>query len=153
MEYPIISLGRHPERIEEAALWFQSKWGISEEIYEESMRKCVGKNAVPQWYIVLDRDKIVAGIGVIENDFHVRKDLTPNVCAVYVEEAYRKRGIAGQMLDFVVKDMEKRGIRTLYLLTDHTSFYERYGWEFLTMAESEDGSEISRLYVHRCKAK
>lgn len=34
--------------------------------------------------------------GSIENDFHDRKDLTPNICAVYTEEAYRGRGIAGR---------------------------------------------------------
>ena len=28
-------------------------------------------------------------MGVIENDFHDRKDLTPNVCAVYTEEDCR----------------------------------------------------------------
>lgn len=31
-------------------------------------------------------------MGVIENDFHDRKDLTPNVCAVYTEE-YRCQGV------------------------------------------------------------
>ena len=28
-----------------------------------------------------DGDNIVGGLGVIVNDFHNRKDLTPNVCA------------------------------------------------------------------------
>lgn len=39
---------------------------------------------------------IVGGLGVIENDFHNRKDLTPNVCAVYVDEDYLCQGIAGR---------------------------------------------------------
>ena len=43
------------------------------------------KNAVPQWYVVLEGDNIIGGCGVIENDFHNRKDLTPNVCAVYIK--------------------------------------------------------------------
>ena len=78
-----------------------------------------------------------------------RPDLTPNVCAVYVEEAHRCRGIAGQMLRFVCADMKNMGIDTLYLVTDHTSFYERYGWEFLCMVQdSAEGTPI-RMYVHR----
>ena len=41
------------------------------------------------------------------------------------------------------------GIDTLYLVTDHTSFYERYGWEFLCMVQdSAEGTPI-RMYVHR----
>ena len=114
------------------------------------MEACLrGTSPVPQWYVVMDGERIAAGIGVIENDFHDRPDLTPNVCAVYVEEAYRCRGIAGQMLRFVCADMKNMGIDTLYLVTDHTSFYERYGWEFLCMVQdSAEGTPI-RMYVHR----
>lgn len=38
-------------------------------------------------------EKIVAGMGLIENDFHDKKDLSPNVCAVYTEEEHRCQGI------------------------------------------------------------
>ena len=44
--------------------------------------------------------------------------------------------------------MRELGIDTLYLVTDHISFYERYGWELLCMARGDDG-ELMRLYVHR----
>lgn len=64
---------------------------------------------VPQWYVVPDGETIIAGLGVIENDFHDRKDLTPNVCAVYVEEACCQ-GIAGKMLQFVCADLQNMGI-------------------------------------------
>ena len=46
--------------------------------------------------------------------------------------------------------MRERGIGTLYLLTDHTAFYERYGWEFLCMVQGDGEPELSRMYVHRC---
>lgn len=62
-----------------------------------------------------------------------------------MEEAWRKQGIAGRLLQFVCDDMVKWNIHTLYLLTDHTSFYERYDWEFICMAKSEDG-ETMRIY-------
>lgn len=147
-EYKIISLLDNPDRKEEFARWFHEKWGIPLSAYLESMEECLhGKKAVPQWYTVMVQGKIIAGLGVIENDFHDRKDLAPNVCAVYVEEEYRCRGIAGKMLDFVCEDMKKKGIDTLYLLTDHTSFYERYGWEFLCMVQGDGEDEMSRMYV------
>lgn len=92
---------------------------------------------------------IIGGLGVIENDFHDRKDLAPNVCAVYVEEEYRGRGIAGSLLGYVCDDMEGKGIYTLYLITDHTAFYERYGWESLCMAQGDGEEGMSRIYVHR----
>ena len=97
------------------------------------------------WYLCIDGEKIVGGLGVIENDFHNRKDLSPNVCAVYVEEAYRKQGIAGKLLDMVVDDMRSKGISPLYLVTDHTGFYERYGWEFYCMVQGEGEEDMSRM--------
>ena len=48
------------------------------------MEECLEeKGPVPQWYMALDGERIIGGMGVIENDFHDRKDLAPNVCAVY----------------------------------------------------------------------
>lgn len=149
MKYVIEKIQEHGEWLEQTAGWFHRKWNIPREAYVESMQMCLQKiSAVPQWYIVLDGEKIVAGIGVIENDFHDRKDLRPNVCAVYVEEAYRNQGIAGKMLQFVCDDMKEKGITTLYLVTDHDSFYERYGWEFLCMVQGDGESEMTRMYRH-----
>lgn len=131
------------------AEWFHSKWGISKEAYLESMTESLaGAGAVPEWYVAIDGKRIIGGLGVIENDFHDRPDLTPNVCAVFVEPEYRGRGIAGALLDFVCADMKKRGIGILYLLTDHDSFYERYGWEYLCPARSDGEDTDSRMYIH-----
>ena len=148
-KYNIVKIQEHRELVESAADWFCKKWGIPKEAYKESMEECLkNHSAVPQWYIVLDGEKIIAGIGVIENDFHKRKDLTPNVCAVYVEKEYRNQGIAGNMLQFVCEEFSKKGIDILYLITDHSSFYERYGWKFLCMVEGEEEMELSRMYIH-----
>lgn len=71
------------------------------------------------------------------------------MCAVYVEEEYRGQGIAGKMLQFVCGDMGKQGVDTLYLITDHTSFYERYGWKFLCMVQGDGEPDMTRMYVHQ----
>lgn len=150
MEYKIIRLSKQPEIKERAAQWFHEKWQIPLEAYLESMEECLtGKGPVPQWYVAVEDDRIIGGMGVIENDFHDRKDLAPNVCAVYTEEDRRGRGVAGALLNNVCEDMKNRGIDTLYLLTDHDSFYERYDWEFLCMAQGDGEEEMSRMYVHR----
>lgn len=149
--YEIIRLVDRPELKERAAQWFHEKWGIPLEAYLESMEDCLTmENAVPQWYLAMEGNQIIGGMGVIENDFHDRKDLAPNVCAVYTEEQKRGQGVAGALLNTVCTDMKERGIDTLYLLTDHTSFYERYGWEFLCMVQGDGEPELSRMYVHRC---
>ena len=118
--FRIINLRESPERKQEAADWFHQKWKVPLEEYEKSMEKSLtGEAAVPQWYLTIRGKEIIGGLGVIENDFHDRKDLAPNVCAVYVEEPYRRRGIAGNMLAYVCGDMKARGIS----LSHHRSRY------------------------------
>ncbi len=130
-EYHIMNLREKPQWKQKAAQWFHEKWNVPVDAYLESIEESLNsENPAPQWYLAVQEEQIIGGIGVIENDFHDRKDLTPNVCAVYVEEEFRCRGIAGKMLETVCRDMKEKGIDTLYLITDHDSFYERYGWEF-----------------------
>lgn len=150
MDYTIVRLTDRPDMAETAARWFHEKWGIPLKAYRDSMEECLtGKGPVPQWYMALDGQRVIGGMGVIENDFHDRKDLAPNVCAVYTEKEWRCRGVAGALLDHVCKDMAAQEMGTLYLVTDHTSFYERYGWEFLCMVQGDGEEEMARMYVHR----
>lgn len=146
--FDIADIRSHPELKAQAAAWFHSKWEVPEEEYLASMDECISGGAnVPQWYVALEDGVITGGVGVIENDFHVRRDLSPNVCALYVEPRRRSLGLAGALLEHVRRDMAALGVDTLYLITDHVGFYERYGWEFVTMAECTDGSAPARLYV------
>lgn len=144
----ICTIRSRAELTASAAEWFASKWGIPAAEYSSSMAECaLCRSAVPQWYLAMDGGKIAGGCGVIENDFHDRRDLAPNLCALYVEPEYRGRGLAGELLSFAARDMAALGTGTLYLITEHDSFYERYGWEYLCTARPEDGGGPLRLYV------
>ena len=147
--YQYVTLREIPERKDAAAQWFHSKWGVPKEAYLECMEAYLSGETEYGWYLCLDGDAFIGGMGVIENDFHDRKDLTPNVCAVYTEEAYRCQGIAGKLLNLVVADMRANGVSPVYLVTDHTGFYERYGWEFLCMVQGDGEPDMTRIYIHR----
>lgn len=144
----IVPLRDHAVFLETAAQWFSQKWDIPVQAYQESIQQCMQNTApIPQWYLVLNQQQqIVAGAGIIDNDFHDRKDLSPNLCALFVEEPYRKQGIARQLLQFITQDMAQQGIDKLYLVTDHTAFYERCGWSFFTMVQGDDGCQ-QRMYL------
>ena len=146
--YRYITLREEPQRMEAAAQWFHSKWHVPVEAYLECMEEYLCGATELGWYLCLEGERIVGGMGVIENDFHDRKDLTPNVCAVYTEEDCRGQGIAGNLLNMVRDDLYAKGITPIYLLTDHTGFYERYGWEFFCMAQGDGEEEMARMYIH-----
>ena len=147
-EYTYITLREKPELKESAAEWFHSKWGVPKSAYLECMEAYLNNETEYGWYLCIDGDSIVGGMGVIENDFHDRKDLSPNICAVYTEKAYRSKGIAGNLLNIVVNDLKEKGITPVYLVTDHTDFYERYGWKFLCMVQGDGEPDMTRMYIH-----
>ncbi len=125
-----ITLRDRPEWKNAAAEWFHSKWGVPVRAYLDCMEAYLAGETEYGWYLCLAGERIAGGLGVIGNDFHDRKDLAPNVCAA-------------------VEDMRAKGITPLYLLTDHTGFYERYGWEFFCLARGDGEPEPSRMYIHR----
>jgi GNAT superfamily N-acetyltransferase/gluconate kinase len=147
--FQYVTLRERPSLKDAAATWFHGKWNVPKEAYLECMEAYLKESTEYGWYLCLDGSRIIGGMGVIENDFHDRKDLSPNVCAVYTEEEYRCQGIAGKLLNKVVEDMRSKGISPLYLLTNHTGFYERYGWEFLCLVQGDGEPEMSRMYIHK----
>ena len=147
--YRYMTLREEPSLKEQAATWFHDRWHVPMEAYIACMNAYLNHETEYGWYICLDEDKIIAGMGVIENDFHDRKDLAPNICAVYTELQYRCQGIAGRLLNMVVDDMRKKGISPIYLVTDHTHFYERYGWEFLCLVQGDHEPKMTIMYIHR----
>ena len=48
-----------------------------------------------------------------------------------------------------VEDLRRKGVSPVYLLTDHTGFYERHGWEFLCLAHGDGEERQSRVCIHR----
>lgn len=154
MKYRLILLRDNDTMNDKVAEWFHQKWGVDKSAYIDSIEECQReKTSTVQWYVLLDDERIIAGMGVIENDFHERKDLAPNICAVYTEEEYRKQGLSKYLLDYVCADLSRLGCDTVYLLTDHTEFYERCGFEYFCDVR-EDGGDLARVYrrISRCGA-
>ena len=88
-QFTYITLRNDPALKDTAAEWFHSKWSVPKEAYLECMEDYLNNKTEYGWYLCLYGNKIVGGMGFIENDFHDRKDLSPNICAVFTEEAYR----------------------------------------------------------------
>ena len=148
-QYAFVTLRDKPAIKEQAAEWFSSKWGVPKDAYIECMESYLKNETEYGWYLCLEGERIIGGLGVIQNDFHNRKDLSPNVCAVYTEEEYRCKGIAGRLLDMAVNDLKSKGITPVYLVTDHKGFYEKYGWHFFCMVQGDGEPALSRMYIHK----
>ena len=148
-EYQYVTLREKPQWMGQAAQWFHSKWGVPVEAYLECMEAYLQNKTELGWYLCLNNNQIIGGLGVIENDFHDKKELSPNICAVYTEELFRCQGISGHLLNMAIEDLRSKDISPVYLLTDHTGFYEKYNWEFFCMAQGDDEPTMSRIYIHK----
>jgi len=146
----IISIREHPEYFDRAVDYFASRWGIDRKLYEESISDGITTaNPLPRWYIMLDGDTIIGSFGLIENDFMVRKDLMPWLCALYIEERERGKALGSRLLAHGRKEAGKLGFDKLYLCTEHVGYYEKYGWRFFGYEESESGGK-TRVYEIEC---
>ncbi len=90
----IVKMRETPEMAEKAESWFHSKWGVPVEAYRESISDCLrNENPVPQWYLAMEEERIVGGIGVIENDF-----TTERICGPMSVRYMWKKTIAAEGL-------------------------------------------------------
>ena len=142
----IINIRQHPEWLEPAADYFSSRWNIDRQLYLESISDSITtEEPVPRWYLVLQGEEIVGGYGLIENDFMVREDLCPWLCALYVEPTKRGQQLGAMMLEHSRSEGSKLGFEKVYLNTDHVDYYEKYGWHYLGDFAHQCGDD-TRVY-------
>ena len=91
------------------------------------------------WYLLLALCFFYYEIGQILGVLHSR-------CKVRRSAAL---ALGMTLLGLACRDMAQLGDPTLYLLTDHTAFYERYGWEYLCPVRGDGEEQDSRMYIHR----
>ena len=142
----IINIREYPEWLNKAADYLSARWGIDRQIYVDSMMDSLTtEKPVPRWYIMLCGDEIIGSYGLIENDFMVRDDLSPWLCALYVEPAYRGRHLGAQLLVHSRLEAAALGFEKLYLNTDHVGYYEKYYWRYIGDFAHQSGDD-TRVY-------
>lgn len=144
----IISIKQNPEYKDQAVKYFQSKWATEQSlmVYEDCISNCItASNPLPQWYLLMDKGRIIGCVRLVTNDFISRMDLYPWICALYIEESYRGNAYGSLLLERAKEDTKTFGFSRLYLSTDHIGYYEKYGFSYLGVGYHPWG-ESSRIY-------
>ncbi len=144
----IKSVRKYPNEWQAFSGYISSKWTDADgkRLYDDCISHAA--NAVfclPEWWVAYEGGTPVGCVGLITNDFISRMDLMPWLCALYVNEDKRGRGIAGKLIACVKEYAGKNGFSHIYLATDHVSFYEKYGGTCIGEGVHPWG-ETSRIY-------
>ena len=98
--------------------------------------------------LLTDGDELVSYCTYAEKDDIRPTELTPWVGFVYTFPERRGRRYAGRLFAEVENLAKEEGTAAVYLSTNHTGLYEKYGFTFLTMMTDMDGNP-SRIYIKR----
>ena len=96
--------------------------------------------------LLTDGDALVSYCTYAELDDIRPTDLSPWMGFVYTFPAYRGRRCAGLLFDAVERLAQRDRVPAVYISTNHTGLYEKYGCVFLTTMNDMDGHP-SRVYV------
>lgn len=95
-------------------------------------------------------DKVISILGLIENDIMIgfislfkydgdeRKDLTPWYATIYVKKEYRGNGYSKVLNDAILKEAATLGYNKVYLKTNLSNYYEKFGAKYIEMLNSEE---------------
>lgn len=146
----VVSVSDVPALEQDVIHYFQDKWGNEKTnpVYEDAIHHSINKqDALPEWYVLIERETIIGGVALITNDFISRMDLYPWLAALVVNEDRRGENLSRLLIEHVIAQAKEKGFKHLYLATDHQGFYEKHG--FYAMGEGyHPWGEMSQIYLN-----
>lgn len=135
---------------ENKELWLSkiasSDWGAGQYlaylIKDNKLFDLVGKAKV---LMLIDDENLVSFCTLAEKDDIQPTELTPWIGWIYTFPAYRGNRLAGELLSNAEELAKQSGATHTYISTNHIGLYEKYGYEFFTVAKDVEG-EKTRVY-------
>lgn len=109
------------------------------------------KMADEDYYFILSKDgnrqdDLVAFVAYVEKDIIADPKYSPCLATLYVDPAYRKRGLSRNLVHLVEAHAKAQNQRILYINTQHQGLYEPLGYDLLSTQLDNKGRTI---YVYQ----
>lgn len=147
----VVSLREDASILDQAIQYIASKWASADSlpVYIDCLTHTINaQNPLPQWYLLLEEQRIIGCAGLITNDFISRMDIYPWICALFIEEDRRGNNFGQTLIQKAIEDAQASGFENVYLCTDHIGYYERLGFAYLGDGYHPWG-EQSRIYAYK----
>lgn len=135
-------LADRPDAVPIVAEWYYNQWGYlrdvsSVEKITQVLQQYLNRDEIPLIILAIENDEVV---GAVQLKFY-EMDLYPEkehwLGGVYVSKKYRKRKIAGMLVNKAVEAAKNNNVETLYLQTEKLDggLYQRLGWKPIDKVE------------------
>jgi GNAT superfamily N-acetyltransferase len=139
----IFELNQRMELFDVAVDLYWRQWGspTNERFYYDCMlHSCHTENNLPRFYIAIHNSIIVGTYALLRNDLNSRQDLFPWLACLYVIPEIRGHHLGAKLLQHAASQASIYGFDKLYLCTDLEGYYEKYGWEYLSIGYIFNGN-------------
>ena len=110
---------------------------------ENKFKDAVGENS--KVLMLTDGDELISFCSYAEKDDIQPTELTPWMGFVYTFPGYRGHRYVGKLFLEIEKLAKVENVHDIFISTNHTGLYEKYGCEFYQTMNDMDG-EPSRVY-------
>lgn len=146
----IYNLADKMEYFNEVVEWLFYEWGVHGEknnkaFWKSWVNSSLSKTDIPQTYIAIEDDKLLATFSLWRCDLQSRQDLFPWFGGLVVKEDYRSKGIGKLMQYKAFEVLNNLGYQEVYCFSEFANYYEITGWLFQGMIQDEKGT-MMRLY-------
>ena len=125
----------------------KSDWGAGQYLAyllrENKLFDLVGENS--RVLMLTDGDNLVSFCTLAKFDDVQPTDLTPWIGWIYTFPEYRGKHLAGELITHAEALAKQDGATHTHISTNHIGLYEKYGYEFFTVAKDVEGKD-TRIY-------
>lgn len=100
--------------------------------------------------LLVEGDELISFCTYAEKDDIQPTELTPWIGFVYTFEKHRGKRCVGRLFEHIDSIAESEGVDKVYISTNHTGLYEKYGCEYFGELTDIHGKP-SRIYVKKIK--
>ncbi|XQA75264.1 GNAT family N-acetyltransferase [Xanthomonas sacchari] len=135
-------LYQHAPELPQIAAWYHTAWGrgagfsLDDELRQ--LQRAPDAHGLPRVLAAFDGPRLIAAVQLKYREMDAFPQYPYWLGGMYVDTAYRGRGIAGRLLAHALADAAELGLGALHLQTEHLDggLYARHGWQPVQEADS-----------------
>jgi GNAT superfamily N-acetyltransferase len=144
----IVSLKDLPKYRQTLTDYVERNWkGVFDPFTDVLVELFSREKALPQCHMMLKNDNIIGFYQLVEQELLIRKDLSPWITCVFIDEKERGQRLSSKLLEHGRTAAGKFGYEKVYLTTDHIQFYEKFGFREIGLSKFVTGRP-SKIYEH-----